>query len=141
MSTSNSRSGEHTSNPPDSASSINAAFTPSVDGDASSNAYDLGEPDSAFKGDSSVDAHTAFASEFLEHAVEKTSLRDMNPSMSNALHLLQQMVNMQNQRSSTHELRFPHAKPLPRGGLRDLAMPPVQLVVSLLRDIKGREQS
>jgi len=81
-------------------------------------------------------AQTAFASEFLEKAVTRTSLRELSPDMETALSSLQQIVNMQNRKGTRETNRFPHAKPLPRGGLRELPMPPTQHVVSILREIK-----
>lgn len=116
---------------------------------------------SAFEGHSSLTAHTQFASEFLEHAVERTSLRDINPTMSAALSSLKQIVGLSQQQrartssstrrgsnvsgggasgtggsSSAREVRFAHQRPLPRGGFRELPMPPVTAVIPVLREIK-----
>lgn len=38
--------------------------------------------------------------------------------------------------SSAREVRFAHQRPLPRGGFRDLPMPPVTAVIPVLREIK-----
>ena len=114
-----------------------AGLTPSVAGDTSSTAYDRDELDSAFEGNSSLTAHTVFASEFLEHAVERTSLRDLSPNMQAALNSLQQIVGMQNKASISHEVRFANQKPLPKGNFRELPMPPLQAVIPVLREIKG----
>lgn len=122
---------------------------------------------SAFEGNSSLTAHTVFASEFLEHAVERTSLRDMNPSMAAALTSLKQIVGLsQKQQGSSgggggggtgaphqpvrrgsggasggggggsNDVRFAHQRALPRGGFRELPMPPVQAVIPVLREVK-----
>lgn len=104
---------------------------------------------SAFEGNSSLTAHTVFASEFLEHAVERTSLRDITPNMAAALSSLKQIVGLsQQQRAYTRrgsgssasggarEVRFAHQQALPRGGFRELPMPPVQVVIPVLREIK-----
>ncbi|KAK3331291.1 hypothetical protein B0H66DRAFT_94539 [Apodospora peruviana] len=93
------------------------------------------EPTPNFEGGSSMAAQTAYASEFLENAVTQTSLRDVSPDMQSALLSLQQIVQLQNSQS-TKEIRFPYAKPLPRGGIRELAMPPMPFVINLLREIK-----
>jgi hypothetical protein len=101
--------------------------------------YGPGDDDdgfSAFEGDSSMTAQAAFASEFLEHAVTRTLPHDLDPDMRSALSSLQQIVNMQN-RPSAPENRFANAKPLPKGGLRELPMPPAHVVVSALREAKG----
>jgi len=90
----------------------------------------------AFEGDSSMTAQTVFASEFLENTVTRTLPPDLAPDMQSALSSLQQIVSMQN-RPSAHESRFANAKPLPKGGLRELPMPPAHVVVAALREAKG----
>ncbi|KAL2150119.1 hypothetical protein VTH82DRAFT_7795 [Thermothelomyces myriococcoides] len=100
--------------------------------------YCMGNDDdavSAFEGDSSMTAQTAFASEFLENTVNRTLPPDLMPDIQSALSSLQQMVRMQN-RPSPYESRFVNAKPLPKGGLRDLPMPPAPVVVAALREAK-----
>lgn len=77
------------------------------------------------------------ASEFLEDAVGRTSLSELSPEMKSALTSLQQIVGMQKQKSSEHAARFPNQKPMPKGGIKDLPMPPVQAVLSLLREMQG----
>ncbi|KAH8883201.1 hypothetical protein GQ53DRAFT_732750 [Thozetella sp. PMI_491] len=95
------------------------------------------DDDQAFEGNSSMTAHTVFASEFLEHAVTSTSLgRQLSPDIQSALASLQQMVHMQHQKGTSHESRFAHQKPLPKGGIKELPLPPSQIVVQLLREIK-----
>lgn len=122
---------------------------------------------SAFEGNSSLTAHTVFASEFLEHAVERTSLRDLNPSMAAALTSLKQIVGLSQKQQgsggggtggaaaggqrrgssgasnsgaggggSSNDVRFAHQRALPRGGFRELPMPPVQAVIPVLREVK-----
>lgn len=110
----------------------------------SSTAYDHDvqsddDVDQAFEGNSSMAAHTVFASEFLEQAVtNNTSLgRQLNPDIQNALASLQQLVKMQNQKGNSHESRFAHQKPVPKGGVKELPLPPTRVVVQLLREIKG----
>lgn len=94
------------------------------------------DADSAFEGDSSLAAQAAFASELLENAVTRTLPHDLEPDMQSALSSLHQIVSMQN-RPSAHESRFVNAKPLPKGGIRELPMPPAQAVIAVLRDLKG----
>jgi len=94
------------------------------------------EADSAFEGDSSMAAHSVFASEFLHDAVTRTSFRMHNPEMESALQSLQQIAAMQ-KRDSGHDSRFEHVKPMPKGGFRELPMPPMHVVISLLREVKS----
>ncbi|KAF3759989.1 hypothetical protein M406DRAFT_95615 [Cryphonectria parasitica EP155] len=95
---------------------------------------------SAFEGHSSLTAHSQFASEFLESAVERTSLRDVNPNMAAALSSLRQMVGLRGSGSggagSARDVRFAHQRVLPRGGFRELPMPPVTAVIPILREVK-----
>ncbi|KAB5572543.1 hypothetical protein GE09DRAFT_1170639 [Coniochaeta sp. 2T2.1] len=109
--------------------SSTACETPSIDEDT----------DGTFEGNSSMTAHTMFASEFLEQAVTSTSFgQKMSPNMRNALASLRQMVQLQGRQTDSHENKLVHQKPVPRG-LSQLPLPPTELVVKLLRDIKGRQ--
>ncbi|SPO02605.1 related to C6 transcription factor [Cephalotrichum gorgonifer] len=119
------------------------ALTPSasVTTDTRSVIYDNEDIESPFEGDSSLTAHTAFASEFLEYTVGHSSLRNIHPNMSSSLISLRQMISMRNSQKGTQEPRFAHQKPLPRGGLRELRMPPMDLVVAMLRETKETSPS
>ncbi|GKT62190.1 fungal specific transcription factor domain-containing protein [Colletotrichum tofieldiae] len=76
-----------------------------------------------------------FASDFIESAVQRTSLQDVAPNMHAALSSLRQIVSMQS-KTSTREFRFRTQQPLPPGGLTDLPMPPMNAVVALLKHMK-----
>ncbi|KAI0551686.1 hypothetical protein F4679DRAFT_572031 [Xylaria curta] len=128
-----------------------------ADGDNST----LFDPEDAetFEGNSSLAAHTAFASEFLADAVRKTTLGDgesINPKFDAALNSLRQIINMQNrsrQRSTakvwspgprftksvpeneSDDDRPPSRKNFPRTNLRDLPLPPMTLVREQLNDM------
>lgn len=91
----------------------------------------------AFEGDSSMAAQTVFASEFLHKAVGHTSFRVPNPDMESALQALQQMVAGRQRDGASHESRFEHVLPIPPGGFRALPKPPTELIVGLLRMLKG----
>ncbi|KAK2593570.1 hypothetical protein QQS21_008745 [Conoideocrella luteorostrata] len=99
--------------------------------------YDSSDDESAYGGDSGLVAHTTFASEFLERAVKRTSLREINPKMAAGLTNLSQLVEMQKRRSISHGPRFPLQRPVPPGGISKLPMPPMQAVVSLLKHAKA----
>ncbi|OAQ98393.1 hypothetical protein LLEC1_04359, partial [Akanthomyces lecanii] len=77
--------------------------------------FDSSEEDAAFGGDSGLTVQTAFASEFLERAVKRTSLRSANPKMEAAL------ANLA----------------VPPGGVSKLPLPPMALVVELLKKNKA----
>lgn len=113
-------------------------MTPSMAGCPSSTAaLDQGESSPAFEGNSSLAAHSAYASKFLETAVSQSALQMTSPKIEAALSTLKQIVNMQDQQPASRGLRFRHQKAVPRSGLRELKMPPMQVVVGLLRNIKG----
>ncbi|GJC97030.1 fungal specific transcription factor [Colletotrichum higginsianum] len=77
-----------------------------------------------------------FASDFIENAVQRTSLQDVAPNMHAALSALRQIVSMQSRTSSNREFRFRTQQSLPPGGLADLPMPPMNAVVALLKHMK-----
>ncbi|OHX01015.1 fungal specific transcription factor domain-containing protein, partial [Colletotrichum incanum] len=112
--------------------------TPSAStvGDVSILTQDGADSDSAFEGELSLTAHTMFVSEFIESAVQRTSLQDVAPNMHAALSSLRQIVSMQS-KTSTREFRFRTQQSLPPGGLTDLPMPPMNAVVALLKHMKG----
>lgn len=95
------------------------------------------DTDQAFEGNSSLAAHTTFASEFIEQAVTNTSLgRQLNPEMQNALASLQKMVRMQNRKGDPLESRLAHQQPMPKGGYSQLPLPPPDVILKLLRKVK-----
>lgn len=105
-------------------------------------AVDQHEAGPAFEGNSSLAAHSAYASKFLETAVSRSALQMSTPKMGAALSALKQMVNMQdNQINSSREVRFPNQRAMPTSGLRDLIMPPIQSVLPVLRRLKGASLS
>ncbi|KAI0903885.1 fungal-specific transcription factor domain protein [Ustulina deusta] len=129
------------------------------DGDNASTLFDPEEAET-FEGNSSLAAHTAFASEFLADAVRKTTLgdgRSINPKFDAALNSLRQIINMQDrnrQRSMagvwspapgfTHpnpedgsdDSSPPSRKSFPRTNLRDLPLPPMALVREQLSEMR-----
>lgn len=124
-------------NTPQSGASVPTVAPSSVCYDPVTGGYDSSDEESAFGGDSALAAQTTFASEFLENAVERTSPRDVSPRMKDALNNLKRLVEMQNRQSISHGPRFPCQQPVPPGGLGQLKMPPMDIVVSLLRHIRG----
>jgi hypothetical protein len=116
-------------------------MTPSASGLAPNvnTALDQHESGTAFEGNSSLAAHSAYASEFLETAVSRSALQMSSPKISAALSTLKQIVNMQDHQAHTsfREARLPHQKAIPSCGLRNLSMPPIQVVLPLLRRIQG----
>ncbi|KAF7589690.1 hypothetical protein BBP40_003937 [Aspergillus hancockii] len=119
---------------------ISGRMTPSPSGIPSSTTAALEQHESAstFEGNSSLAAHSAYASEFLETVVSQSPLQVSTPHISSALSTLKQIVNMQdrNFRTFSHEGQFPNQRAIPSSGLRGLTMPPIQVVLPLLRKAK-----
>ncbi|KAI0531635.1 fungal-specific transcription factor domain protein [Xylaria digitata] len=149
--------------PSDASSSRRDGAIPASDkGGDGDNASTLFDPEDAetFEGNSSLAAHTAFASEFLADAVRKTTLGDggnINPKFDAALNSLRQIINMQNrsrQRSTAgvwqpapsftnpipenecEDSEPPSRKHFPRTNLRDLPLPPMTLVREQLSQMR-----
>ncbi|RAL09064.1 putative C6 transcription factor [Aspergillus homomorphus CBS 101889] len=124
---------------------ISSRMSPSATGHASSGPVPVEDPEAtpAFEGNSSLAAHSAYASEFLETAVSRSALQVSSPTIQAALSTLKQMVSMQDHQahSPAREIRFPNQKSILGSGIRDLAMPPVQVVLSLLRKFKEKPNS
>jgi hypothetical protein len=102
---------------------------------ASSETRDL--PGPVFEGDSSLSAHATFAHEFVGQVVQETVMPEVDPRMRAALSTLHQIVQKQNKKSMTSELRFPGQKCLPEGGIRVLPLPPSDFALQCLKDMKG----
>ncbi|KAI5924544.1 hypothetical protein F4810DRAFT_719134 [Camillea tinctor] len=101
-----------------------------------------------FEGNSSLTAHTVFASEFLADAVQRTSLsHGSDPKIEAALSSLRQIVDMQNQKhkqktgagafSQDEGDKWPsHQKHVPKTNLKDLPLPPMAVVVERLKEMR-----
>lgn len=97
---------------------------------------------SGFEGSSSLTAHGAYASAFLESAVSKSSPQVLSsPKISAALSSLKNIVRIQNQRRETdmqgYQAPSKRARLGVRCDIRELEMPPLPLVLRMLRRIKG----
>ncbi|KAJ3577272.1 hypothetical protein NPX13_g3295 [Xylaria arbuscula] len=128
-------------------------------GDNTSTLFDP-EDAETFEGNSSLAAHTAFASEFLADAVRKTTLGDggsINPKFDAALNSLRQIIQMQNRsrQKSTgvvwtpapsltnpvaeddcEDTDPPRRRSFTRTNLRDLPLPPMALVRDELSEMR-----
>ncbi|KAL1913209.1 hypothetical protein Sste5344_000756 [Sporothrix stenoceras] len=100
---------------------------------------------SAFEGTSSLTAQTVFASDFVELVVsgntprlkESSAKTGPQSDMQRAMAALRTMAQGGSSRSSRPPPRqFPRQKPVPRGGVSQLPMPPMDVVIQLLREIR-----
>ena len=51
--------------------------------------------------------------------------------------LSSQLAELQSRQSISHGPRFPLQQPIPKGGLGQLPMPPMDIVVNLLKRVRG----
>ncbi|KAI0019874.1 hypothetical protein F4780DRAFT_792412 [Xylariomycetidae sp. FL0641] len=119
-----------------------------ADGTRHEDAFLDPEDSDAFEGNSSLAAHTAFASEFLADAVQRTSLRTgaETSKIDAALSSLRQMVDLQKDRKQKNATAsaldasasnyWSSQKHLPKTKLQDLPLPPMGLVVEKLREMR-----
>ncbi|KAF7627904.1 fungal-specific transcription factor domain protein [Aspergillus flavus] len=97
------------------------------------------EPVTPFEGSSSLTAHSAYASQFLKNAFSKSHVQITSPKLDAALSTLKHIVDLQGSDTSTKHSEW---LPQPRvTSLRELPLPPVDLVMQVLRDIKDKSFS
>lgn len=111
-------------------------------GYTSNAAIEQHEPSSGFEGNSSLAAHSVYAREFLESAVSRSTPEVLSsPKISEALSSLRQIVEMQDKRRENDPQRaqFPNqgGKRGDRCDIRELEMPPLSVVLNVLRKVKG----
>ncbi|KAL4903369.1 hypothetical protein BDW74DRAFT_186052 [Aspergillus multicolor] len=97
-------------------------------------AMDQAESKSGFEGNSLMASQSAYASDFLQTAVSRSPLPMSDSRINAALSTLKQLVNMQdNQASAAREYPLPKQRRLIDCNPRDLDMPPMHVVILLLR--------
>ncbi|RLL94196.1 hypothetical protein CFD26_102964 [Aspergillus turcosus] len=114
-------------------------MTPDTSGFASNTTAALEhESGTGFEGNSSLAAHSVYASAFLETVVSRSAPQVSTPKINAALTALRQIVNMQSHPpgSSSKDVPLPNQKDGRVSNLRDLVMPPMQVVLPILRQIK-----
>lgn len=111
-------------------------------GYTSNPAIEQHESESRFEGDSSLAAHSAYAKEFLESAVSHSTPEMLSsPKISEALSSLKQIVEMQSKQRDAGTQRSQLSSRLgARCDIRDLEMPPLPIVLSVLKKAKGKAQ-
>ncbi|KAJ5573733.1 transcriptional regulator family: Fungal Specific TF [Penicillium hispanicum] len=105
--------------------------------------YDAG---SEFETNSSLTAHSVYAKEYLECAVSHSTPEiSSSPKISEALSSLRQIVEMQRKRREPDAQRNQFASQSSRAGvrydIRDLEMPPLPTVLTVLRKVKENPPS
>lgn len=91
-----------------------------------------------FEGNSLMATESAYASDFLQIAVSRNPLQMSVSKVNAALSTLKQLVSMQdNQPVSAKEFPLPKRSRLSDCDLRELTMPPMNVVIPLLRKARG----
>lgn len=99
---------------------------------------DQQESRNGFEGNSLMATQSAYASDFLQTAVSKSPLQMSVSKINAALSTLKQLVNIQDsQGSSAREFPAPRHKRLANCDLREFKMPPMHVVIPLLRNAIG----
>lgn len=93
-----------------------------------------------FEQDPSLTAHALFTKDFLHNVIGNGTLCGLQDDVGDAVDSLRLLVDAQKQHSSSsYETVYTHKRSTPPGlSIRDLPLPPIELVVSVLRMVKGR---
>ncbi|KZL80929.1 fungal specific transcription factor domain-containing protein [Colletotrichum incanum] len=106
---------------------------------SASHAHQSDEGDGAVvEGDSSLAAHSVFATEFVQKVVNTESLQDSSLDLGETLDALSQIVNALKQPAAAGEMTYPHAKPINRLRIQGLELPPIEKAVNTIRIAKGQ---
>ncbi|KAM5356856.1 hypothetical protein ACJ41O_003502 [Fusarium nematophilum] len=95
------------------------------------------EDELVFGRDDVIVDQTTGATEDLEHAISSITIDNADPELHDALSNLRILVELQNRQSAGSKPRFPLQQQLPAGGLAQLPLPPVNIVVALLKYAKA----
>ncbi|KAF6803625.1 fungal specific transcription factor domain-containing protein [Colletotrichum sojae] len=93
------------------------------------------------EGESSLAAHSVFATEFLQKVVGTESLQDSSLDLGETLDALSQIVTALQQQPVASEMKYPNAKPVPRPRIQGLELPPIQKAVNTIRVVKSQRLS
>ncbi|KAF5630052.1 hypothetical protein F52700_7409 [Fusarium sp. NRRL 52700] len=108
-------------------------------GDSSRNRQSYANSEMALEGSSSMKAATVYASDFFQTVLGRSPAADTNTRVNAALSSLKQMIELNSYRSMAD--RAPSRWETQIDGIRDLAMPPLQSVLAILRELKGRNET
>lgn len=122
--------------PPCSAQRVSSTSTPATTASQTMQS-DEGEG-GIVEGDSSLAAHSVFATEFLQKVVSTESLQDSSLDLGETLDALSQIVNALKQPTAAGEMTYPHAKPFTRVRAQGIELPPIEKAVHTIRIAKSQ---
>lgn len=88
-------------------------------------------------GESSLAAHSAFASDFMHQVAGATPLQGPRLEMRDTLDALSQVVSTLREQTAAGEMAYPHARSIQRLGPSGYELPPIKKAVELIRIAKG----
>ncbi|RBA22532.1 hypothetical protein FPRO05_00879 [Fusarium proliferatum] len=103
--------------------------------DSSRNGPSYTDSEMALEGSSSLKAATVYASDFFQTVLGQSPAADTSTRVNAALSSLKQMIEINSYRSMGD--RIPSRRETQNDGIRDLAMPPLQSVLTILRELKA----
>ncbi|KAI1030743.1 hypothetical protein LB503_013023 [Fusarium chuoi] len=103
--------------------------------DSSRNGPSYADSETALEGSSSLKAATVYASDFFQTVLGQSPAADKSTRVNAALSSLKQMIEINSYRSMGD--RIPSRIETQNDGIKDLAMPPLQSVLAILRELKG----
>ncbi|KAK1655007.1 fungal-specific transcription factor domain-containing protein [Colletotrichum phormii] len=122
--------------PPCSAQRVSSTSTPAT---TASHTIQSDEGEGGIvEGDSSLAAHSVFATEFLQKVVSTESLQDSSLDLGETLDALSQIVNALKQPAAAGEMTYPHAKPFTRVRAQGIELPPIEKAVHTIRIAKSQ---
>ncbi|KAI8400669.1 hypothetical protein FOFC_19517 [Fusarium oxysporum] len=102
--------------------------------ESSRNGPSCADSEMALEGSSSMKAATVYASDFFQTVLGQSPAADTSTRVNAALSSLKQMIEINSYRSMAD--RMPSRREIQNDGIRDLAMPPLQSVLTILRELK-----
>lgn len=88
-------------------------------------------------GESSLAAHSAFASDFMHQVAGATPHQSHGSEMRDTLDSLSQVVSTLREQTAASEMAYPHARSIQRLGPSGYELPPIKKAVELIRISKG----
>ncbi|GKT42758.1 uncharacterized protein ColSpa_02939 [Colletotrichum spaethianum] len=88
------------------------------------------------KGESSLAAHSAFASDFMQRVASSNPIQCSGPEMRDTLDALSSVVATLREQTVANEMAYPHARPIQRPGPSGYGLPPIQKAVEMIRIAK-----
>ncbi|KZL69341.1 fungal specific transcription factor domain-containing protein [Colletotrichum tofieldiae] len=89
--------------------------------------------------DSSLAAHSEFASEFLQRVLRTDSMQDSSLNLEDTLNALSQIMKALKQQSVTGSVAYPHANRIYQPHLQKLELPPIDKSVLVIRAAESKK--